>query len=152
MAIQTQNPATGEIIKTFEPHSDAQVDLTIAKSVVAFEELRDWPIEKRAEHMFKAAKIMRDEAETLGSIVTLEMGKTYASAVAEVNKCAAGAEYYAEHAAAHLADDIVKTEASKSYRKYLPMGPVLAVIARKITDRAVSRPSASLFMLIFMTM
>ena len=128
MAIQTQNPATGEIVKTFEPHSDAQVDLAIAKSVVAFEELRDWPIEKRAEHMFKAAKIMRDEAEKLGKIVTLEMGKTYSEAVAEVNKCAAGAEYYAEHAAAHLADDIVKTEASKSYRKYLPMGPVLAVM------------------------
>ena len=128
MAIQTQNPATEEIVKTFEPHTDAQVDLALAKSVVAFQELRTWSLEKRAEHMKRAAKILRDEAEELGKIVTLEMGKTYASAVAEVKKCAVGAEYYAETAAQHLADDIVKTEATKSYRKYLPMGPVLAVM------------------------
>lgn len=128
MAIQTQNPATGKIVKTFEAHSDAQVDLAIAKSVVAFEELRDWPLEKRAAHMKKAAKIMRDEAEELGRIMTLEMGKTLKSAIAEVKKCAVGAEYYAETAAAHLSDDIIKTDATKSYRKYLPMGPVLAVM------------------------
>ena len=128
MTIQTQNPATEEIIKTFEPYSDAQVDLAIAKSVVAFEELRNWPLEKRAKHLKKAAKILHDEADKLGKIVTLEMGKTYAAAVAEVKKCAVGAEYYADTAAQHLADDIVKTEAKKSYRKYLPMGPVLAVM------------------------
>ena len=128
MPIQTQNPATGNIIKTFEPHTDAQVDLAIAKSVVAHEALRDWPLEKRAEHMRKVADILRDEAEELGRIVTLEMGKTLVAAIAEVKKCAVGAEYYAEHAAAHLADEQVKTEASKSYRKYLPLGPVLAVM------------------------
>ena len=128
MPIQTQNPATGEIIKTFEPHTDAQVDLAIAKSVVAHEALRDWPLEKRAEHMRKVAEILRDEAEELGKIVTLEMGKTLMAAIAEVKKCAVGAEYYAEHAAEHLADEPVKTEASKSYRKYLPLGPVLAVM------------------------
>lgn len=128
MAIQTQNPATEEVIKTFEAHSDAQVDLAIAKSVVAFEELRKWPLEKRAEHMKRAANILRDEADKLGKIVTLEMGKTHAAAIAEVKKCALGAEYYADMAAQHLADDVVKTEAKKSYRKYLPMGPVLAVM------------------------
>jgi len=128
MPIQTQNPATGEIVKTFEPHTDAQVDLAIAKSVVAHEELRDWPLEKRAEHMRKVAEILQDEADELGKIVTLEMGKTLTAAIAEVKKCAAGADYYANHAAAHLADDIVKTQASNSYRKYLPMGPVLAVM------------------------
>lgn len=128
MPIQTQNPATGKIIKTFEPHTDAQVDLAIAKSVVAHEALRDWPLEKRAEHMRRVAKILRDEAEELGKIVTLEMGKTLMAAIAEVKKCAVGAEYYAEQAAAHLADEQVKTEASKSYRKYLPLGPVLAVM------------------------
>ena len=128
MAIQTQNPATGEIVKTFKPHSDAQVDLAIAKSVVAHQELRDWPLEKRAKHMKRAAKILRDEAEDLAKIVTLEMGKTYTAAIAEVKKCAVGAEYYADKAAEHLADEIVKTQATKSYRKYLPLGPILAVM------------------------
>lgn len=128
MAIQTQNPATGEVLKTFEAYSDTQVDLAIARSIVAHEALRDWPMEKRANHMRKVASILRDEAQELGKIVTLEMGKTYKSAVAEVNKCAVGADYYADHAADHLADEMVETGASKSYRKYLPLGPVLAVM------------------------
>jgi len=128
MAIQTQNPATGDFIKTFEPHTDAEVDLMLAKSVVAHEALRGWSFEKRATHMRKAAQILRDEAEALGAIVTLEMGKTLTSAIAEVKKCAMGAEYYADTAEAHLADDVVKTDAAKSYRTYLPLGPVLAVM------------------------
>lgn len=128
MAIQTQNPATGKVIKTFDSHTDAEVDLMLAKSVVAHEELRTWSFEKRATHLRKAAKIMRDEAEKLGAIATLEMGKTLVSAIAEVEKCAVGADYYAENAAAHLADEIVKTDAKKSYRTYLPLGPVLAVM------------------------
>jgi len=128
MAIQTQNPATGEVLKTFEPHTDAEVDLFIAKSVVAHNQLRKWSFEKRAVAMRKAAQIMRDEADVLGKIMTLEMGKTLISAIAEVKKCAAGADYYAETAKQHLADEIVQTDAQKSYRKFLPLGPVLAVM------------------------
>jgi len=128
MAIQTQNPATGEILKTFEAYTDEEVDRRITKSVAAFKELRTWSFEKRAEHMHKVAQILRDEAEELGTIVTLEMGKTLKSAIAEVNKCALGADYYADTAAEHLVDDAVKTGASKAYRAYLPLGPVLAVM------------------------
>jgi len=128
MAIQTQNPTTGEVIKTFEPHTDAQVDTMIAKSFVAYKELRRWSFEKRAEHMRKAAQILRDEAETLGEIVTLEMGKTLKSAIGEVKKCGLGADYYADTAAQHMADEIVESNALKSYRAYQPIGPVLAVM------------------------
>jgi succinate-semialdehyde dehydrogenase/glutarate-semialdehyde dehydrogenase len=128
MPIQTQNPATGEVIKTFDAHTDAQVDLMLAKSVVAHEELRTWSFEKRATHMRKAAKIMRDEANELGAIATLEMGKTQTSAIAEVKKCAMGTDYYADTAESHLADEMVKTNATKSYRAFLPLGPVLAVM------------------------
>ena len=112
MPIQSENPATGKVVKTFDAHTDAEVDLAIARSVVAFQELRTWSFEKRAKHMRIAAKIMRDEAETLGKIMTLEMGKTLKSAIAEVNKSASGAEYYAESAAQHMADEIVETNAS----------------------------------------
>ena len=128
MPIQTQNPATGEIIKTFEAYSDERVDAAIAQSMTAFKLLRKWPFDKRAEHMRNVAQILRDEVDELAKIVTLEMGKTYASAKAEVLKSAVGADYYADTAAKHLADDIVKTQATKSYRKYLPLGPVLAVM------------------------
>ncbi|MEP4052441.1 MAG: aldehyde dehydrogenase family protein [Litorimonas sp.] len=128
MPIQTQNPATGEIVKTFDAHTDADVDLILAKSVVAQEELRMWPFEKRAAHMRIVAQILREAAEQLGEIVTLEMGKTLASAIAEVKKCALGADYYADTAESHLSDDVVETGATASYRAYLPLGPVLAVM------------------------
>ncbi len=128
MTIQTQNPANGEVLKTFDPHTDAQVDLSIAKSVVAHKALCKWSFEERASCMKLAAKIMRDDAESLGKIMTTEMGKTLKSAIAEVKKCATAADYYADTAHQHLADDIVKTEARSSYRKFLPLGPVLAVM------------------------
>jgi len=128
MAIQTQNPATGDIIKTFDAHTDAEIDLIIAKSVIAHKALRLWSFEDRAKCLRKSAQILRNEAETLGKIMTLEMGKTLKSAIAEVNKCAMASDYYADHAAEYLADDVVKTSASKAYRRYLPLGPVLAVM------------------------
>ena len=128
MPIQTRNPATGEVVKTFDAHTDTQVDDMIAKSYAAFKELRIWSFEKRADCMRQAAQIMRDEAETLGEIITMEMGKTLNSAIAEVQKSAKGAEYYAEMAAEHLADQIVETAASKAYRAYRPLGPVMAIM------------------------
>ncbi len=128
MAIQSQNPATEDVVKTFTAHTDAEVDFAIAESVVAFHELRDWSFEGRAKCMNMAADLLESEAESLGRIMTLEMGKTLKSAIAEVKKCAWVCQYYAETAEGHLADDVVETDASKAYRCYLPLGPVLAVM------------------------
>ncbi len=128
MTFQTRNPATGKVVKTYENHTDEQVETILSKSYAAHHELRKWSFERRAVHMRKAAQILHDEAETLGAIVTLEMGKTLKSAIAEVKKCAVGAGYYADTAAVHMADEIVETAASKSYRTYQPIGPVLAVM------------------------
>lgn len=128
MPIQSQNPATGEIVKTFTAHTDTQVDAKIAAADAAHRELRSWPLDKRAAHMRKVAAILRSEAQTLGAVVTMEMGKTFVSAVAEINKCALGADYYADTAATHLANDLVQTNAKYSYRAYQPIGIVLAVM------------------------
>ena len=128
MPIQSENPATGEVVKSFTAHSDDQVDAMIAKSYAAYKELRLWSFEHRAKHMRKAAQILRDEAETLGAIVTLEMGKTLKSAIGEVKKSAFGADYYADTAKTHMADEIVETNASRAYRTYQPLSPVLAVM------------------------
>ncbi len=128
MAIQTQNPTTGEIVKTFEAHTDAQVDQAITDSYAAYKILRRWSFDERASCMRAAAKILEDEANDIGKIMTLEMGKTFLSAVAEIQKCARVCRFYADEAEKQLADDIVKTNASKSYRAYLPIGPVLAIM------------------------
>ena len=128
MLIQSENPATGEVVKRFTPHTDEQVDTKIAKSHAAYQILRKWSFEARATCMRRAANILRAEAEALGAIVTLEMGKTFKSAIGEVKKCAVGADFYADTAQAHMADEVIESGATKSYRAYHPIGPVLAVM------------------------
>lgn len=128
MAIQSQNPATGEILKKFDPYSDERVDAALVQSMAAFKILRKWSFEKRSEHMRNVAQILRDEVDQLAKIATLEMGKTYVAAKAEILKSAVTVDYYADTAAQYLADDIVDIGAIKSYRKYLPLGPILGVM------------------------
>ena len=128
MAIQTRNPSTGQVLKTFDALNDAQVDDAIAQSAHIFREFRNWALDKRAACMQKTATLLEQEKIELGRIMTVEMGKTHKAAIAEVEKCAWVCRYYAETAHHHLADDVVKTNATKSYRTFLPLGPVLAVM------------------------
>ena len=78
--------------------------------------------------MKKAAAILRERKEEFAKLMALEMGKPFKQGVAEAEKCALGCEYYADHAEAHLAPEPVKTEASKSYIAFDPLGVVLAVM------------------------
>ena len=78
--------------------------------------------------MKKAAAILRERKAEFAKLMALEMGKPLKQGVAEAEKCALGCEYYAEHAEAYLAPEIVKTEASKSYVAFEPLGVVLAVM------------------------
>jgi len=126
--IATTNPATGKIEKTFTAHTDAEVDLAIAKSVVAFERLKDTTLEQRAAWIHKAADILEADAPHFGRLMTLEMGKPLDQAIAESKKCATACRYYADNAADIMADEIVDTGRTKSFRRILPLGPVLAVM------------------------
>jgi len=128
MAIATINPATGEVVKKFDALTDAQVDEKISKAAKAFKSFRKTSFADRARWMTKAADILDAEKETLGHLMTLEMGKTLGSAIAEAEKCAGTCRYYAEHAARFLADEIIETPASKSYIHYQPLGIVLVVM------------------------
>lgn len=78
--------------------------------------------------MMAVANILNEESEKLGKILTQEMGKTHKSAIAEIKKSALGAEHYAVTAKDYMADEIIKTNALKSYRSYQPIGPILAVM------------------------
>jgi succinate-semialdehyde dehydrogenase / glutarate-semialdehyde dehydrogenase len=128
MAIATINPATGQTIKTFEALTDAQVDQKIQLAGEVFPSFRKLSFAARAKMMLKAADILEDEKETLGRLMTLEMGKTYRSAVDEAVKSAWGCRYYAENAERFLADEAIETSASRSYVRYQPMGIVLVVM------------------------
>ncbi len=128
MAIATINPATGEVVKQFEALTDAQVDERIAKAAKAFQSFRKTSFTDRAKWMLKAGEILEAEKAELGRLMTLEMGKTFSSAVAEAAKCATACQYYAENAAKFVADEVIETSASKSYIHYQPVGIVLAVM------------------------
>ncbi len=128
MAIATINPATGEVVKRFDALTDAQVDDKITKAAAAFHRFRKTPFADRARWMTKAAEILESEKEAIGRLMTLEMGKTLSSAIAEAEKCAATCRYYAENAARFVADEPIATSAAKSFIRYQPIGIVLAVM------------------------
>ena len=128
MPIATTNPATGELIRVFDPDSSAVVDAKIQKAYEAFRTHRRTSFADRAARMHKAAEILEKEKDRWARLMTLEMGKTLKSAGDEALKCAWACRYYAENAERFLADEDVATNAKRSYIKYQPMGVVLAIM------------------------
>jgi succinate-semialdehyde dehydrogenase/glutarate-semialdehyde dehydrogenase len=128
MAIATINPATGQLIKSFEALSDSQIEAKLKLAAATFPKFRKLTFAERAAMMNKAAEILESDKEDLGRLMTLEMGKTFRSAVDEAVKCAWACRYYAENAERFLADEDVATNAKRSYIKYQPLGVVLAIM------------------------
>ena len=128
MAISTINPATGEEVEAFEALTDERVDEKIARARETYLEWRQTSFAERSRLLIRAAEILEEEAEEFGRIMTTEMGKTLASAIGEANKCARGCRYYAENAERFLADEEIALEGAKTYVRYEPLGPVLAVM------------------------
>ena len=128
MAIATINPATGEILKTFEPITDKEIEAKLELAEKTFHQYRQIPMTQRGKWLLAAAEIVEKNADKFGKIMTLEMGKTLSGAIAEAKKCALVCRYYAENAANFLADVPAQTDASKSFVRYQPIGPVLAVM------------------------
>src|SRR6266568_1150450 len=128
MAIATINPATGEVIKKFQPLSEAEIEKKLQLSVSAFKAERKTPFATRAQRMLKAAEILERDKDKFAHLMTLEMGKPYKAAVAEAVKCTTACRYYAENTERFLADEVVETGAKKSFIRYLPIGPILAVM------------------------
>jgi succinate-semialdehyde dehydrogenase/glutarate-semialdehyde dehydrogenase len=128
MAISSIDPSTGKTLQTFEETTDAEVERKLDQALRAFAAQRKLSFEERAKRMNKAAELLERDKRAYGKMMTEEMGKTLKSAIAEAEKCAAACRYYAEHAAEFLRDEPVKTDAKSSYIRYLPLGPVLAVM------------------------
>jgi succinate-semialdehyde dehydrogenase / glutarate-semialdehyde dehydrogenase len=126
--IASINPATGETLRTFEELSERQIEEKLARAEAVYADYRRTSIADRARWLLAAAEIVEAEKDRLGRIMTLEMGKTIASARAEAAKCAAACRYYAEHGERLLADEPVDAGAGRSFIRYQPIGPVLAVM------------------------
>src|ERR1700688_2846461 len=128
MAIASINPATGEVVKTFNPLSDAQIEQKLQLAVNAYHAERKTSFSERARRMRKAGDILERDKDKFAHLMTLEMGKPLKAAVAEALKCAGGCRYYADNAERFLADEVIETGAKKSFVRYLPIGPILAVM------------------------
>jgi succinate-semialdehyde dehydrogenase/glutarate-semialdehyde dehydrogenase len=128
MAIASINPATGEVLQTFEPLTASQIEAKLQLAADTFQTFRKTTFAERARMMNKAAEILDSEKNELAKLMTLEMGKTLRSAVDEAVKCAWGCRYYAENAERFLADEVVETTATRSYIHYQPLGPILVVM------------------------
>src|SRR6202140_5359169 len=128
MAISSINPATGEVLKTFEPLTASEIEAKLGLAAKTFETFRKTSFAERARMMNKAADILESEKESLGKLMTLEMGKTHRSGVDEAVKSAWGCRYYAENAERFMADEVIEPPRSRSYVHYQPLGPILVVM------------------------
>jgi len=126
--IATINPATGDVVREFEPHNGRKIAARLKRAVTAFDQQRRTTFDERARLMIRAAEILESEEREWGRIMTLEMGKPIGAAVQEAEKCALACRYYAENAARFLADEAASVPGTRSFVRCQPLGPVLAVM------------------------
>jgi len=128
MSIQTINPTTGEVLETFEPYSEQQVNQALDQARQAFLHWRTLSFAERGKYLHSVASHLRDHKTELARIAVLEMGKSITEAEAEVEKCAWNCDFFAETAESFLSDEQVASNASESYVAFRPLGVVLAIM------------------------
>jgi succinate-semialdehyde dehydrogenase/glutarate-semialdehyde dehydrogenase len=128
MSITSINPASGRPLATWDEHSDADVDARLARAAAAARVVRALSFAERSGRMRAAAALLDADKAAFARTMTDEMGKTLRSATAEVEKCAWVCRHYADEAERYLADEPIASNASRSFVRWLPLGPVLAVM------------------------
>ncbi len=144
--ITSVNPATEEVLATFDAHTPEQVEEALGQAQDAFIAWRGRAIAERAVPMKALARLLRERADRYGRLLTCEMGKPITEAKAEIEKCAWSCDFYAENAARFLADEQVKSNAKRSLVAFEPLGVVLAVMPWNYPFWQVIRFAAPAFM------
>ncbi|MFO0389372.1 MAG: NAD-dependent succinate-semialdehyde dehydrogenase [Alphaproteobacteria bacterium] len=122
------NPATGEILKEYPVHSPAEADAIVAQAHNCFLSWRRTSFEERAKHLYKVSDVIVKHKDEYALLAAKEMGKTIKEGIAELDKCASTAKFFADNAHIFLADQHVKTEYQKSYVTFQPLGVILGVM------------------------
>jgi succinate-semialdehyde dehydrogenase/glutarate-semialdehyde dehydrogenase len=128
MTMQSINPATEEVVATYEPMTSEAVDAALDRAYAAFQSWRRTSFEERAALLRSIAGVLRANVQPFGALITAEMGKTIGEAEAEVEKCATACDFYAENGARFLSPEWVETTARESYVSYEPLGVILAIM------------------------
>ncbi|MCM0667019.1 NAD-dependent succinate-semialdehyde dehydrogenase [Flavobacterium tyrosinilyticum] len=126
--IKSINPYNQEIVYEVAEFDSKEVENAIDKADAQYAIWKEIPFSERSVLMKATGQELRKNAREYAEIITQEMGKPITQALAEVEKCAALCDYYAENASKMLADKIIETEAHKSYVSYEPIGIVLAIM------------------------
>jgi succinate-semialdehyde dehydrogenase/glutarate-semialdehyde dehydrogenase len=128
MTIDSVNPFNGQIIKSYTPHTDTQVDEMIRQTHLAWQSWKNTPFAERAGYLNNVSQILRRRKHELAELMAIEMGKNLKGGISEIEKCADSCEYFARHAEAALAAESIKTDAAKSYVNFQPIGVILAIM------------------------
>jgi acyl-CoA reductase-like NAD-dependent aldehyde dehydrogenase len=125
--LKTINPATEEVINTYKMMTKEQINEKVKKAQNAFCEWKK-DIQKRAEYLYHVAHIFRQDKERLAKVITNEMGKAIKEARSEVEKCSWVMEYYADNGRVFVTDDVVNTDARKSFITFEPLGVIGSIM------------------------
>jgi succinate-semialdehyde dehydrogenase/glutarate-semialdehyde dehydrogenase len=128
MEFKSINPYNGNEVGQYTALTGAELNQKLDKSQRAFRAWRKVPLAERANLMIKAGQVLRDNVEEYAKMITLEMGKPISESRGEINKCAWVCDYYAENAEAFLEDEVIPTDAQKSFVRHEPIGAVLAIM------------------------
>lgn len=122
------NPATGEILREFRRDSEEAINHKLQRAIDTFRTYRKSSFAERSRLMLRAGEIVADKKNALAEMMTREMGKPLRAAVQEAEKCATACRFYAENAERFLAEEEAKSNATRSFVRFQPLGPVLAVM------------------------
>ena len=125
---RTLDPATEELVKTYPEHSWEETKSRAEKTKGAFADWRETSFETRRKLTQRLAALLRERKKEFSQVITQEMGKPITQAEAEIDKCAWGCEFYAERAESYLKEEIIPTDAGKSYVRYDPLGVILGIM------------------------
>jgi len=128
MTINSINPLNGQVLKSYQAHTSQEVSTIIDQTQEAWKKWKESSYSIRRNHLLAAAEILRSRKEELAILMALEMGKPLKGGRAEIEKCADVCEYYAQYAESFLQDELIQTDASKSYVSFQPLGVILAVM------------------------
>src|SRR5579883_1157829 len=138
--IQTVNPATGIVEKTYTPHTEKEIEEKLEEASLAFKTWRKTPIEERIILVKKLIKHLEENKETYAQLATTEMGRPLKESINEIEKSISLCRYYCKNGKRFLKEEHIETEASKSYIQYDPLGVILGVMPWNYPFTQVFRP------------
>lgn len=128
MEFASVSPLTGQLLRRYEEHSDAEVEQRLQQAVAAAQRWAELDIAERSSYLRRLAVLLRERAQQYAELFAEEMGKLFPQGIAEVEKCAWVCDYYADNAEAFLRPEVVPTEFQRSYVAFEPLGCILAIM------------------------